>query len=286
MKNKVISIFLFIVLLLVGCKSKPSADPVDYVNPYMGNISHLLVPTYPTIHLPNSFLRVYPQRNDFTGDQLYGLPVVVTSHRGSSAFNLSPVAGKSKDFLPVHNYSYDLEKITPFDYSVYLDEQEIGVQLAVSHQSAIYRFTYPKEKPAALVINAAEGNLKWDGTAITGFQQLQNDTRVFVHLKPENSPSKVTALNGEGAISEGTELSGENIAMVLHFNAEGDVVNLRYGISFIDSRQAGQNVKREIADFDLEKVRKKGRDLWNESLAKIKIKGGTRDQNTVFYTSL
>ena len=27
--------------------------PVDYVNPYMGNISHLLVPTFPTIHLPN-----------------------------------------------------------------------------------------------------------------------------------------------------------------------------------------------------------------------------------------
>ena len=36
--------------------------PVDYVNPYMGNISHLLVPTFPTIHLPNSMLRVYPER--------------------------------------------------------------------------------------------------------------------------------------------------------------------------------------------------------------------------------
>lgn len=34
--------------------------PVDYVNPYMGNISHLLVPTYPTVHLPNSMLRIYP----------------------------------------------------------------------------------------------------------------------------------------------------------------------------------------------------------------------------------
>ena len=32
-------------------------EPVEYVNPYMGNISHLLVPTYPTVHLPNSMLR-------------------------------------------------------------------------------------------------------------------------------------------------------------------------------------------------------------------------------------
>ncbi|HEY5570559.1 MAG TPA: glycoside hydrolase family 92 protein, partial [Bacteroidales bacterium] len=48
-------------------------SPVDYVNPYMGNISHLLVPTYPTVHLPNSILRIYPERNDFTSDQMRGL---------------------------------------------------------------------------------------------------------------------------------------------------------------------------------------------------------------------
>ena len=57
------------------------AEPVDYVNPYMGNISHLLVPTFPTVHLPNSMLRVYPERADFTGDRLGGLPIIVTNHR-------------------------------------------------------------------------------------------------------------------------------------------------------------------------------------------------------------
>ena len=37
-------------------------QPVDYVNPYIGNISHLLVPTFATVQLPNSMLRVYPAR--------------------------------------------------------------------------------------------------------------------------------------------------------------------------------------------------------------------------------
>lgn len=101
----------------------PSKDFVDYVNPYIGNISHLLVPTYPTVHLPNSMLRVYPERGDFTSDRINGLPVVVTSHRGSSAFNLSPVQGDVS--RPVVSYSYDLEKITPYSYSVYLDEDDI-----------------------------------------------------------------------------------------------------------------------------------------------------------------
>ena len=74
-------------------------EPVEYVNPYMGNISHLLVPTYPTVHLPNSMLRVYPERGDFTGDRLGGLPLIVTSHRGSSAFNLSPYQGDEAGLL-------------------------------------------------------------------------------------------------------------------------------------------------------------------------------------------
>lgn len=67
--------------------------PVDYVNPYMGNISHLLVPTFPTVHLPNSMLRVYPERADFTGDRLGGLPIIVTNHRERSMLNLCPYQG-------------------------------------------------------------------------------------------------------------------------------------------------------------------------------------------------
>ena len=64
------------------------AEPVDYVNPYMGNISHLLVPTYPIVHLPNSMLRVYPQRGDYRiiRKVLHGLPVVANQPSGKLCF--------------------------------------------------------------------------------------------------------------------------------------------------------------------------------------------------------
>ena len=103
---KRISFILFVVLSISffpahSQHSFDNIDPVDLVNPYMGNISHLLVPTYPTIHLPNSLLRVYPERRDFTGDLLSGLPLMITSHRGSSAFNLSPFQGSEEKIRPV-----------------------------------------------------------------------------------------------------------------------------------------------------------------------------------------
>ena len=39
-------------------KVSENKAPVDYVNPYIGNISHLLVPTFPTVHLPLSLIHI------------------------------------------------------------------------------------------------------------------------------------------------------------------------------------------------------------------------------------
>ena len=119
--NAFIVLFLFSVHIEARVDGK-ELTPVDYVNPYIGNISHLLVPTYPTIHLPNSMLRGYPERSDYTSDLLHGLPLIVTSHRGSSAFNLSPYQGEK--LRSVIDYSYDKESIKPYYYEVTLDDEQ------------------------------------------------------------------------------------------------------------------------------------------------------------------
>jgi len=86
MKAYVKFVFGLTALVAVAC-SAPSAQnstggkqPVDLVNPYMGNISHLLVPTFPTVHLPNSMMRMVPNRGDYTQVSLEGLPLILTGH--------------------------------------------------------------------------------------------------------------------------------------------------------------------------------------------------------------
>jgi len=180
----------------VGKRTSGAKQPVDHVNPYMGNISYLLVPTFPIIHLSNSLLRVYPERQDYTEIVLKGLPLIVTSHRGSSAFNLSPFHGDESDLKPVIKFSYDQEIVTPYSYSVYLDGPQIQIDFGLSHQSAVY------------------------------------------------------------------------------------------GISFIDETQVYENMEREVAGKTVADLQLAGRNIWNEALGKIKIEGGTADEQTVFYTSL
>ena len=259
--------------------------PVDYVNPYMGNISHLLVPTFPTIHLPNSMLRVYPERADYTTDQLNGLPLIVTSHRGSSAFNLSPYQGDS--LRPVIAYSYDDEKLKPYYYEVFLDDAEINVKYAPSHQSALYQIEYGQpNKPAYMMINSQNGAIKAGDGFVSGYQQLQNNTCVYLYIEPDIAPLQTGILvNGKIDTSK-KNAEGRNACAVLHFADGTKKVNLRYGISFISEEQAKKNLQRELPDYDLQALVKKGRQVWNEALGDIQVEGGAESDKQILYTSL
>lgn len=280
------SVFLMASCAGVEQQQAGQKSPVDYVNPYMGNISHLLVPTYPTVHLPNSMLRVYPERADFTGDMLSGLPVIVTSHRGSSAFNLSPYQGDESGLKPVINYSYDHEKIFPYRYQVYLDDNNIDVDFAPSHQSAVYGITFEGEGPAYLVFNSRNGQLTSDGKNISGYQFVDRKTKVYLYAETDKAPQKLGVL-ADNTIKYGeTSVEGKDAALVLAYGNDVKKLGVRYGISFISEEQAKKNLEREIAAYDVDVVAKIARNDWNEALGKIQTQGGTNDDKVVFYTSL
>lgn len=285
-KNRFFIYTLFVFALLGKSCTTQQQEVVDYVNPYMGNISHLLVPTFPTIHLPNSMLRVYPERPDYTGDLLQGLPLIVTSHRGSSAFNLSPYQGDLDGMKPVIPFSYDLEKITPYSYYVYLDEQQTDIEYAISHQSAIYKIGFNKSEPASLILNSGNGKLRWANGAISGYQQLENNTRVYIYLETDITPNSFGVLTEEKLEINASIASGRNACIVLQFSEDANEIHVRYGISFIDEEQARANLRREITGYDLQPVWDLGRKKWNDALGKIKVKGGSEDDKIVFYTSL
>lgn len=290
MTIKTTLVFLASAFLLGSCAQSgdksPTLDPVDYVNPYMGNISHLLVPTYPTVHLPNSMLRVYPERADFTGDRLGGLPVIVTSHRGSSAFNLSPYQGEEAGLQPVIQYSYDQEKIYPYRYQVYLDNEDIDVDFAPSHQSAVYSIKFDKQGPAYLVFNSRYGQLQVKDNAVSGYQFVDKKTKVYLYAETDQKPVKVGVLK-EGSVNyDATSVEGKDAAVVLSYGDNVKMLGVRYGISFVSEEQAKKNLEREIAAYDVDVVAKIARNDWNDALGKIQVQGGTNDEKTIFYTSL
>ena len=274
--------------LLVSCSTPNVTEktPVDYVNPYMGNISHLLVPTFPTIHLPNSMLRVYPERPDYTSDQIKGLPLIVTSHRGSSAFNLSPYQGREETLRPVVNYTYDNEVIKPYYYRVYLDEQNTDIKYAPSYQSAQYEISYEKDAPVYLILNSKNGAMRVNDNTVSGYQQLENNTRVYLYLETENKPEKTGVLQDNKLNTELDTIRGNNACVALYFGDKAQVQKIRYGISFISEEQAKSNMEREQKFYDVNALAEAGKKVWNDALGKIEVQSPDENEKTIFYTSL
>ena len=270
--------------MLCACVGENQKEYVDYVNPYIGNISHLLVPTFPTVQLPNSMLRVYPDRGDYTSERVNGLPIIVTNHRERSAFNLTPYQGE--ELRPVRSYTYDNEKITPYSFEIELDDNNMAAQYALSHQSAIYNIEFRQtDKPVYVMVNTRDGEMHADAKAISGYQDLGNNTKIYLYIEPEQAPVQ-TGILEKGKGEEGTkDAQGRNACAVWRFADGTKQVNLRYGISFISAEQAKNNLYREQTDSNVAALAAKGRDVWNKTLARIDVKGGTEDEKTVLYSS-
>ena len=257
---------------------------VDYVNPYIGNISHLLVPTFATIQLPNSLMRIYPTRGDYTSELLDGLPVVVTNHRERSAFRISVSQGG--ELKPVIRTNWDQERVTPYSYYVEIDNNSIDVSLAVSHQSAIYDFEFQNpDEPATVIVTSDNGAMNVHDNRAEGYQQLSSNMRIFFSGEFSVKPIESGVLRDGSIQADQNRAEGRQSCVAFRFPAGTRKISLRYGISLIGETQAYYNLNREQKGYNRKAVEAEGRRVWNETLGHIQIKGGTEDQKTVFYTS-
>ena len=284
MKTNLKNFLAALVLVPLASVAAPVTEPVDYVNPYIGSISHLLVPCFPTIQLPNSLMRIYPSRNDYVGEYLDGLPIVVTNHRERSAFRLSVT--QDEELHPIIRTSWDHEKVTPYDYQVSIADNTIDVHLAVSHQSAIYELTFlDPAKPATILLYTEDGRMKADDKNPCGSQRLSKNMKIYFSGEFDVKPEQAGLLR-DGVITEKWLTEEPRACGAFRFPKGTRKVQFRYGISLISEEQAEKNLRREQGKaFDMTKVLKEGRDEWNATLSNILVQGGTDNQKTVLYTS-
>jgi len=286
MKSKFI---LFTVLLsfvgLISCTDKKN-EPVDYVNPYMGNISHLLVPTYPTVSLPNSMLRFYPNRDNFTTGNIQGFPLNVVSHRSGKVFNLIPFEGDIREITGNMLYTYDNEIITPYSYSATLDEPGIDVKFIPAEKSGIYSFRFSKGSNQGIILKTTnQGELSFEENSISGYDTF-NEVKAYLYLEFDRKPENIKVRDRD-VVSDNTTVKGNRIAIIAGFNnGSTSEIKIRYGLSYISAEQARKNLQNDISGWNLNEISEIARSKWNSVLSKVEIEGGSENQKSVFYTSL
>ena len=221
---------------------------------------------------------------------------------------LMPVVGSEKltrgdENIPHSGYrssfSRETEKASPGYYSVYLDDPKVKAELTATTRAGFHRYTFPESSKSGVILDLEHTlqmnpntNLELKVLSDTEVQGLKI-TRgwakkhiVYFYAK-FSKPFRYKIAVNDSLRNFINEAKGKNIKALFTFETKKDEqILIKLGISAVDYDGAKNNLESEIPGWDFDGIRKEAKKKWNTELGKVEIKGGSKDQRTIFYTAL
>lgn len=238
----------------------------DRVDPYIGSIGHLLSATQPLVYLPHAMSRVRPILDETITDrylapEIFGFPL--------NRSVMMPDVGSAPKF--VSGYDHDFECVRCYKGSVLLEDSGIEAEYTVTEHGAVYRFAYPAGLAAKMRVTVGEnGALCYENGVLSGGESGLGIPHCCF----------AAVFSAEAEVVERSEN-----ALVLGFPA-GCVLTVKVGISYIDVSQALDNLHRETDGLSFDAIADRVQEIWDRTLGRIEVRGGTDREKTVFYTAL
>ncbi len=308
-------VLMVAALLSMTCPMSLYADPVDWVNLYIGTGSGPIGygRTMPFVVPPFGMTSWTPQtRQNKQGGNSYKYEDTA----------ISGFMGTHQPALWMSDYGYvtlmpeiDGLKITPADrklafahadeivrpdyYSVWMDagqSRRIRTEITATARCAYLRFTFPANSSSLVLVEASR-------PGIAGFVHVDVATHEITGYNPDRMDSNLgpfklpnfkgyfvvqfhKSLGDSGSYPEQPETESATGAYAKFTTKQGEVIEARVGTSFLSIEQARKNLQAEIPEWNFEKVRRELRAEWDKKLSQVAIEGATEDQRKIFYTAL
>ena len=285
--------YAFFLLLGLAFTAVVHADNTDYVDPRIGTISKLLVPTFPTFHLPNQMIRMVPGRYEYRDDQISDFPLQLCSSRFTRILNMKPGTGEVNEdsWTKKMMFDYDLEVMHPWFYSTYLLDEEITVNFTPGKKSAIFKIDFPTGDKKHLLISGSNKMQITQTEKECGISAKEviryriNDVTPSYQTMDAYSYMELT--DEQGTPLKDLQIQYAKGKLQLSWPENGpQTVLLKYAISYLDEDQAQKNFSNELTNKQFKELKSEGKQIWTDALSKIKVKGGTDAQKRSFYTAL
>ncbi len=309
------SIPLLVAAALCACSVGKRSDVTGYVDPFIGTGGH--GHTFPGAQVPFGMVQASPDTRlsgwdgcsgyHYSDSFIYGFSHTHLSGTGCSDYGdvlLMPTVGAvrlSNGAAPGEEgyrsrFDRAREEASPGYYAVRL-ENGVGVELAATARTAFHRYRFPASDSANVIVDLAhrdetiESHLKIAGSAeIEGYRRSRawaSDQHVYFVARFSKPFASYGIAVDDTVRPDLNEAFGKNLKCFVRFaTGAGEAVLVKVGISAVDIDGARKNLDSEAPLWDFDAVRASAAASWNAALGRIRVKGGTAAQRTVFYTAL
>jgi predicted alpha-1,2-mannosidase len=299
-----------------------SKNYASLVNPFIGTGGH--GHTYPGASMPFGMMQLSPDTRlegwdgcggyHYSDSLIYGFSHTHLSGTGIPDYCdilLMPFTGdvkwNNKEYASP--FSHKNEKAHAGYYEVLLNKHNIKAAITTSTRAGMHQYSFPAGTTEGKVLI----DLKHRDEVLESSLELVNDYEVrgmrrskswasnqvvYFYLKfdqpisnaegwlkhPPSSHVKTTSFSN---LPIGLVLDGKDVKAAYTFDLMGkNEVNVKVGISGVSMDNAHMNLDTEIPGWDFNAVKTNAENAWNTELSKIEVTGGTKDEQTVFYTAL
>ena len=286
-------------------------DPEEWINPLMGTLSKPSLSngnTYPSIAVPWGLNFWTPQTGKmgdgwaytYDADKIRGFK---QTHQPSpwmndyGQFSIMPVTGK-KRFLQDDRaswFSHKADIVKPYYYSVYLADADVTTEITPTERAAQFRFTFPKADTSFVVIDAFDkgsyikiipGERKIVGYSTKHSRKVPDNFKNYFVIYFDKPFISADGWKGTELLKGEMEVKADHSGAIVGFKtAKGEQVNMKVASSFISIEQADISLKRELANDGFDATKAKAKAIWNKTLSRVSVEGGTVDQTRTFYSS-
>jgi len=297
---KKVILLSFIALLCLTfqcCNIINEKTPADYVNLYIGTINPKTRGTSPIIKVPGGTVGLFPTftpgiEDIYLAEQIFGFPLGF----GNLMINTGSVKTGTRE--NASKFDHDLEIATPYYYQAILEDPDINAEFTITSNTVLFRFTLPENKTSNLLMNLTgndsveikdnkiiEGSYFNRGRGRSSSSNNQNKNYFYAEL---NKPSTSFGTWQDSTITPGEKFkTGRGTGLYVSYSTDrNEILEIRIGFSSKNIDEARNFVTDEIGLMSFDQVKNKAKELWNNELRLIKVKGGTEKQRSIFYSTL
>lgn len=312
-------LLLFSILVFSVFQTFGQTDKLALVNPFIGTGGH--GHTFPGATVPNGMVQLSPDTRLNGWDACSGYHISDPAILGFSHTHLSgtgigdygdilfmPTSGKQQlaqgsSENPDAGYASlkvpGSESAAPGYYTVVLRDYDVKAELTATTHAGFHRYTFTSDADAGLILDVAHTLQSHrneinqieivNDHEIRGYKLTKGWARehhVYFHAV-FSQPFSFQLANGEVLASTDRKISNSGAKALLKFTKlRRNQVLVKVGISSVSVDGARENVIKEIPDWNFEKIKDNAAQAWKKWLDKIAVKGGTPDQQKIFYTAL